>query len=76
MFAITKVGDRTNSPKIREYTLDKVDDLQNLPNQENKGTQTDGEIGDNDCCATGSSAFVIETAQLFMLNSEGDWIEV
>lgn len=76
MFAISKVGDKINSILIREYVLDTVADIQNLPNQKNEGIQIKGELGDNARCATGSSAFVIATSQLFMLNSEGKWIEV
>ena len=75
MFTITKVGDRTNSSALREFTLDEPDDVQYLPTQTQKGTQ-DGNTVDNDYCATGSSAFVISTSQLFMLNSEGIWCEV
>lgn len=76
MFTVTKVGDKTNSPEIREYTLDTIDDLQYLPTQSKEGSQASGAIGDNVRCAAGSSAFVIATAQLFMLNSDSEWIEV
>ena len=76
MFTITKIGDRTNSSSLREFTLDKLADVDNLPTQTTKGKQINGNTVDNDYCATGSSAFVIETSQLFMLDSEGIWCEV
>lgn len=76
MFTITKIGDRTNSVVLHEFILDTPDDLQYLPTQISEGTQTDGNAVDNKCCATGSSAFIISTSQLYMLNSKGIWCEV
>ena len=76
MFTITKIGDRANSSALREFTLDTPDDIQYLPNQTSKGKQINGNTVDNDYCSTGSSAFVISTSQLFMLNSEGIWCEI
>lgn len=74
MFSLTKIGDK-NVNKVREFVLDTIDDLIKLPTQTKKGTQ-DGNSVDNECCATGSSAFIISTSQLYMLNSEGNWCEL
>lgn len=76
MFSITRNGDKTSS-KVKEYTLDNFDDVQRLPTQTKKGMQINPkDTISNEYCATGSSAFIISTAQLFMLNSEGIWCEV
>lgn len=74
MFTLTKIGD-ANANRLREFVLDTIDDLENLPTQTLKGKQ-DGNSVDNDFCATGSSAFIISTSQLFMLNSQGKWCEL
>ena len=45
---------------IKEYILDNQNDLDNLP------------ITDK----AGSTAFVISTSQVYMLNSKGEWKEI
>lgn len=75
MFTITGIGGKPSSNKIREFTLDTADDVGLLPTQIQKGKNPTNTV-DNECCATGSSAFIISTSQLFMLNSEGIWCEV
>lgn len=45
---------------IKEYVLDTLDDLNNLP------------ITDK----AGSTAFIISTSQVYMINSKGEWKEV
>lgn len=45
---------------IKEYVLDTPTDLDNLP------------ITDK----TGSTAFIISTSQVYMINSKGEWREV
>ena len=45
---------------IKEYVLDTLDDLANLP------------ITDK----AGSTAFIISTSQVYMINSKGEWKEV
>lgn len=74
MFAITGIEGKSSN-KLREYTLDTPDDIELLPTQTQKGKHPEKTI-DNDYCSTGSSAFIISTSQLFMLNSEGIWCEV
>lgn len=75
MFAITKIGDRTVA-KVKEFIADIPDDVQKLPTQTKKGTQICQDTVSNEYCATGSSVFIISTAQLFILNSKGVWCEV
>lgn len=75
MFAITKIGNKT-ATKVKEFIADTPDDVQNLPTQTQKGTQIGHNTVCNEYCATGSSAFIISTAQLFILNSKGVWCEV
>lgn len=75
MFAITKIGDRTVA-KVKEFIADTPDDIQHLPTQTQEGTQIGQDTVSNEFCATGSSAFIISTAQIVMLNSEGKWIEI
>ena len=45
---------------IKEYVLDTPEDLQDLP------------ITDK----AGSTAFIISTSQVYMINSKGEWKEV
>lgn len=75
MFTVTGIGGQVNSSQLREFTLDTPDDVEFLPTQTTKGKHPQRTV-DNEYCATGSSAFVISTSQLFMLNSEGIWCEV
>lgn len=75
MFAVTKIGNKIPG-KIKEFILDAPDDVQYLPTQTQKGTQVGQDTVSNECCATGSSAFIISTAQLFILNSKGVWKEI
>lgn len=75
MFAVTKIGNRTPE-RVKEFILDTPDDVQYLPTQTQKGTQVSQDTVSNECCATGSSAFIISTAQLFILNSKGVWCQV
>lgn len=59
--AITEIKTRgTPNSEYHEYTCDFDSDVANLP---------------TNCCA-GSSAFVIESGKLFMINSLGEWREI
>ena len=49
-----------NDYNLREYVLDTEADIANLP-------KTD---------APGSTAFVIDTSSVYMINTEGEWIEI
>lgn len=75
MFTVTGIGGRVSSSQLREFTLDTPNDIELLPTQTKKGRHPDYTV-DNEYCSTGSSAFIISTSQLFMLNSEGIWCEV
>lgn len=46
---------------LKEYVLDTPEDLKYLPIEGNK---------------PGSTAFIISTCQVFMLNSKGEWKEI
>lgn len=46
---------------IREWVCDTPEDLENLPS---------GSV------AMGSTAFVISTSELYMLNGEGEWVKI
>ena len=45
---------------LYEYVCDTEDDIYNLP----KG------------CAPGSTAFIIETAEVYMINSNREWVKI
>lgn len=45
---------------LTEYYLDDAKDVNDLPTT----------------CAPGSTAIVMETAQVFMMNSRGEWVEL
>lgn len=51
------------SYKIESHIADTLEDMKNLPTDLND-------------CGMGSTCFIIETAQLFVLNSKGEWIEI
>jgi hypothetical protein len=49
------------SYNIKEWVCDTVEDLVNLP---------------SGSMAMGSTAFIISTSELYMLNSEGEWVKI
>lgn len=49
------------SYNIKEWVCDTPEDLANLP---------------SDPAAMGSTAFIISTSELYMLNSEGKWVKI
>lgn len=51
---------------LQEFVCDTRADIENLPTQ----------FTDVDKCPFGSTAFVIEDSTVWMLNSEGRWIEI
>lgn len=62
MINIISQGGKT-SYKIEDYIADTLADLADLPT-------------DFSDVAPGSTCLVIETSQVFMLNSEGEWKEI
>ena len=76
MFSITKVKDHQNSINYKEFTCDLSSDIAKLPTNVTEGTQ--GESGDvnNDRCAVGSTAFVIETASVYILGNDSLWHKI
>lgn len=54
------------SDNHQEFICDFISDVNSLPKQS----------GSEDKCPTGSKAFVIEDSSKWILNSEGNWIQV
>lgn len=57
---IIKSNGNNSNSGVKEYILDTPDDIINLP-------KTD---------TMGSSAFVISTSEVYMLNSLGEWVKL
>lgn len=72
MYSVLTVEDRKNNPLYREFTCDTVADLQDLPTNQPHGDEY-GRNTHKERCATGSVAIVIETSDVYMLNSSGEW---
>ena len=58
---------------IGEFTLDTASELSMLPTLENGGT---GDLSAYGPVAQGSTAFVIATSAVYMLNGSGEWVEI
>ena len=74
MISIVKVGNRIESRLVREFIADLETDIDNLPHISRRGLQ--GENQDdpiNDCVLAGSTCFVIETSQAYMLGNDDIW---
>ena len=79
MFSITKVDDKNNSYKYKEFLLDTVDDVAKLPTSKKMGTQEVTKESDtiiNDICGIGSQAFVIENSSVYILGNDDTWHEI
>ncbi len=59
-FARIKQQDHNNT-YYTEFVIDTVEDLQNLPRNFN-------------AVAVGSAAICLENSEVYMLNSEGEWV--
>lgn len=75
MFSISKIFGKTNSPTQTEYICDFESDVEKLPTNKIVGTQ-DGNSISNECCAVGSTAFVIETSSVYMLGNDSLWHKI
>ena len=51
-----------NNAYYTEFTIDSIADIRTLPKQP-------------ECC-TGSCAIVIETSDVYVLNSQGEWVNI
>lgn len=76
MYSITKVGDRVNSPKIREFVIDSPDSLNELPHIHTEGLQQNNDTSSNDCVLPGSTCIVLSTSQVYMLGNDDVWYEL
>ena len=79
MFSVTKVDDKNNSYKYKEFLLDAVDDVAKLPTSKKMGTQEVTKDSDailNDYCGAGSTAFVIENSSAYILGNDDVWHEI
>ena len=56
-----------------EFTVDAVADISKLPTLEASGT---GELSSVGPVSVGSTAFVIATSAVYMLNGSGNWVEI
>ena len=72
MFSITKVGNDINTRQIRQFIADQVTDIDKLPRKNTRGTQNNVDDSVNDFVAPGSTCFVIDTSEEYMLNNETD----
>lgn len=75
-FSITQIGNDKNSAIYKEYTVDYKSDIALLPTSISLGKQTIGSPVDNDYCAIGSKATVIEGNGKWILGNDNVWHEI
>ncbi len=75
-FSITQIGNDKNSAIYKEYTVDYKSDIALLPTSTALGKQTTGSLVDNDYCAVGSIAIVIEGNGKWILGNDNVWHEI
>ena len=73
MFSVTKVGNDINTRQIRQFVADKSTDIDKLPRNNARGTQTTNEKTFNDKVSAGSKCFVIESSEEYMLGNDDVW---
>lgn len=71
---IWTVGDKKNSPYYKEFFCDSASDIANLPTNQKPQDMT--RFDEKNFCSTGSVAFVAETAELYVLMSNGTWKKI
>lgn len=65
---------RKNAPyNLSEFVCDSATDIENLPTNTAQGDNGEGLY---DPCCPGSHAFVIATSKHYMLNTDGEWVQV
>lgn len=70
---INVMADKKASPYYREFICDKVADIENLPSNQGLGNIRAGDDLSK-LCSTGSIAIVLETSDVYMINTEGEWV--
>ena len=77
MFSIKIVDDKVNSHNYREYLLDLLSVVNNLPTSTQRGKQTSSnDVILNDTCGIGSKAFVIESSSWYILGNDDEWHQI
>lgn len=76
MYSITKVGDRTNSTGIREFVVDTLDGINELPHIGHEGVQQGMDTTSNDRVRAGSTCIVLEDSSVWMLGNDDIWHEL
>lgn len=73
-YDITSVRGEAASARIKEFAVDSISEIANLPTQTTKGTSLDGQSFEEDYCDTGSVALV-STGECYYLFPSG-WAEI
>jgi hypothetical protein len=76
MYSVTKVGDKTNSDSIREFTVDTLEDINSLPHITSEGVQQGNDISSHNCVKAGSTAFCIADSSIWMLGNDDVWHQI
>lgn len=74
-FDISSVRGQAASTRIKEFIVDSVSDIANLPTQTKKGVSGDGQPFEEDYCDSGSTALV-STGEVYCLFPSGKWAEI
>lgn len=72
MFWVQETGTNHNNSTYRLFYADFESDLKNLPTQNKKGTQYNGDTVANQTCSAGSECVVIETGNVYILGKESN----
>lgn len=75
-FSVTQIGNDKNSAIYKEYTVDYKSDIALLPTSIALGKQPNGKAVENDYCAIGSKATVIEGNGKWILGNDNVWHEI
>lgn len=73
MFSVIKAGNEITTRQIREFIADEITDIDKLPRRNIRGTQDTKESYINDTIAAGSTCFVIDTEEKYILGNDDTW---
>ena len=71
-FYVLKIGGDRTDRNYREFTVDFISDIADLPTSKRAGNLSNQL--DNSPCAIGSTALVIEGAQTYILSPSDHWV--
>lgn len=74
-YATLDIGGRIDSPLLMNFVVDTVQDINSLPTNHDSGEPIDKNTVKT-YCSTGSTAFVISTSEVYMLNTSGEWVKI